>query len=258
MPEFLKTILEHKREEVRLLACRKSEFSNGRSDKKRDFVQALNKKPAIAIIAEVKKASPSKGVLCPNFHPVGIALKYQDGGADAVSVLTDERFFQGSAAYLTDIRKAIALPVLRKDFIIDPLQVMQTAALNADAMLLIAAALSDSQMEELYRACIEADIDPLIEIHSHGELERALRLSPAIIGINNRNLETFEVSLDTTISILPHIPPGIIVISESGISFPEHTGILMKAGVHAALVGESLIRSIDSGEMIKKLKHLPC
>jgi len=255
MTTFLKTILETKREEVKRLGRRKSEFSGGRSDARRAFTEALNKKPALAIIAEVKKASPSKGVIRPDFKPADIARRYEDGGADAVSVLTDEKFFQGSSAHLTAVRSAIGLPVLRKDFIIDPIQVQETAAINADAMLLIAAALSDGQMQELYEACREMDIEPLIEIHSPRELERALRLSPGLLGVNNRDLETFEVSLETTFKIRPYIPKECVVVSESGISTPAHTERLMKAGVHAALIGEALMRTQDAAALIKELKH---
>jgi indole-3-glycerol phosphate synthase len=255
MKTFLSRILESKREEVKGLARRRSEFSGGRSDPRREFVQALNKKPALALVAEVKKASPSKGIIQPDFHPVGTARRYEDAGAEAISVLTDEKFFQGSATCLQDIRKSISLPVLRKDFIIDPLQVEQTAALNADAMLLIAAALSDSQMRELYEACREMDIEPLIEVHSYRELDRALRLSPPLLGINNRDLETFDVSLETTLAILPHIPGDTVVVSESGISTPDDTERLMKAGAHAVLVGEALMRTDDTAALIGELKH---
>jgi indole-3-glycerol phosphate synthase len=254
-PAILDTIIQHKREEVKSLYARRSEFTGGRSKPARKFADALKRNLCMSLIAEVKKASPSKGLICANFDPEAIAKKYESGGADAVSVLTDEKFFMGSAEYLTCVRNAIQLPVLRKDFIIDPVQVEQTACLNADAMLLIAAALSDMQLKELYDTAIQKGIEPLVEIHNSTELDRVMKLSPIIIGINNRNLATFEVSLETTISLVSRIPMGVTVVSESGIFTGKDTAMLKEAGVHAVLVGESLMRAGDVGGLIRELKR---
>ena len=256
MANILTTILEHKRDEVKRLRRERSAFARGRADAKRPFVQSLNIKPELALIAEVKKASPSKGLICENFNPVQIAKTYEQGKANAVSVLTDERFFQGSLQYLKDIRDAISLPVLRKDFIIDPVQVEQSAAANADALLLIAAALSDAQIEELYYAGAELDVDVLIEVHDCRELDRAMKLSPPLIGINNRNLETFEVNLSTTLVTIECLHQEAAVVSESGIFTGEDTAKLIEVGVSAVLVGESLMRSENAEELIKELRHI--
>ncbi|MBD3391333.1 MAG: indole-3-glycerol phosphate synthase TrpC [Chitinivibrionales bacterium] len=256
MADFLKTILDHKREEVRALYAEKGRFAGGRSDSRRAFVQALTRHDDLGLIAEVKKASPSRGLIRDDFNPVEIASAYARGGADAVSVLTDARFFQGTIKYLEQVRGAVALPVLRKEFIIDPIQVAQTAAVNADALLLIAAALSDGQMNELYCASVELDIEPLIEVHDIREFERVMRISPTVIGINNRNLETFDVSLDATLAILPHVPESVTVVSESGIFNAADARCLRTAGVHAILVGESLMRSGDPGALITELKEV--
>ncbi|MFW5774670.1 MAG: indole-3-glycerol phosphate synthase TrpC [Chitinivibrionales bacterium] len=253
MSAILDKIIEHKKSEVRALRDRKSRFT-GRTDSKRPFVEALQTKPRLAVIAEVKKASPSKGLIRADFDPVAIASQYQQAEASAVSVLTDERFFQGHEDYLTMVRSHIELPVLRKDFIIDPLQVLHTATLNADAMLLIAAALSDGQMQELYAAAVEMNITPLIEIHNGQELDRVMNLSPALIGINNRNLMTFETSIQTSLDLIPAIPPEVTVVSESGIFGAGDTRPLIDAGVSAILVGESLMRSDDVSGLINELR----
>jgi indole-3-glycerol phosphate synthase len=254
MPRFLDEIIAAKKEEVRTLRARKLQ-APGRSSAKRDFVKALVKCEGLAVIAEVKKASPSKGIIASSFNPVAIAKTYEKGQAAAVSVLTDEKYFQGALSYLEDVRSAISLPVLRKDFIIDPVQVIQSACANADAMLLIAAILDQNQMQELYCAAIELSIDPLLEVHSMKECERVLKLSPTpqMIGINNRDLQTFETSLSTTLSIVGNIPREIVVISESGISTQEHTSALFKAGVRGVLIGESLMRADDPAVLIKTL-----
>jgi indole-3-glycerol phosphate synthase len=253
-PSILDTIIQHKREEVKSLYALRSEFTGGRSDTKRSFAAALDKKPELAIIAEVKKASPSKGLICAEFDPVAIAGRYELGGADAVSVITDKKFFMGDTEYLGLVRRAVVLPVLRKDFIIDPVQVEQTACLNADAMLLIAAVLSDMQLKELYDTAIQKGIEPLVEIHNSAELDRVMKISPAIIGINNRDLTTFELSLDTTMSLLPYIPENVTVVSESGIFTGKEAMLLKKAGVSAVLVGESLMRAKNAGELIGELR----
>jgi indole-3-glycerol phosphate synthase len=255
MTNILADIVATKKEEVRRLRS-DSTIHRGRIDEKRPFIDALAKAEGLGIIAEVKKASPSKGVISADFDPKVIAEKYGKGGATAISVLTDEKYFQGSLSYVTLVRETVSLPVLRKDFIIDPLQVRQSAAINADAMLLIAAILDPGQMEELYSAALELNLDPLMEIHSMKECERVLALSPPprCIGINNRDLATFKTDISLTLSIVGNIPQGIVIISESGIQTHEHAEALQKAGVRGLLVGESLMRSSDPGELIKELK----
>jgi len=248
---ILKTIVEYKKKEIAHLRTHGS-FAP-RSDTPRGFIKQLQSDAQIAVIAEVKKASPSKGLICSEFDPVTIAHRYEAGGARAVSVLTDEHFFQGSTAYLTQVRSTISLPVLRKEFIIDPLQVEETASLNADAMLLIAAILSDSQLQELYAATVEQGIDPLIEIHNHRELERVMKIEPALIGINNRDLNTFKTDIQTTIDLIREIPSQTTVVSESGIFTGTQTQKLATCGVTAVLVGESLMRHENPGSLIKEL-----
>jgi indole-3-glycerol phosphate synthase len=243
--QVLHKIIEQKRGEVRLLKEIKGTFT-GRSDEKRPFVKPLDKLPELALIAEVKKASPSKGVIKADFDPVKIAAQYENGGASAVSVLTDEKFFQGHVDYLESVRKSVSLPVLRKDFIIDILQVQHTAAINADAMLLIAAALDYSLMKDLFQAACELEIEPLIEIHNSRELDMVMKLEPEIIGINNRNLDTFVTDISVTLELTKHIPRNITVVSESGISNGAEAAKLAASGVRALLVGESLMRSDGS------------
>jgi indole-3-glycerol phosphate synthase len=252
MHSKLKEIIEQKKLELKAVRDLRSQY-HGRSDAKREFGKALQKENQLAIIAEVKKASPSKGIIQPNFNPVDIATKYEKGGASAVSVLTDVTFFQGSNDYLKRVREAVSLPILRKEFIIDPVQVEETAWLNADAMLLIAAILSNDQMTELYAAAVEFHIEPLIEVHTAKELDRAMRLEPTIIGINNRDLDTFVTDLQTTLSLVKHIPGDVTVVSESGIENKKQAVELKEAGVHAVLVGEMLMKLKDPGEMIRDL-----
>jgi indole-3-glycerol phosphate synthase len=257
MASILDTILTEKKEEVKRLYRERGRFS-GRSSEHRPFAKSLRSQGGPAIIAEIKKASPSRGVIRGDCDPQAIAKQYSDGGAAALSVLTDEKFFMGSSAYLEAARNAVSLPVLRKDFIIDPVQVAQTAFMNADAMLLIAAALSQSQMDELYCAGREAGLDILIEIHSTKELDRVLKLSPlpSCIGVNNRDLATFKTEIKTTLSIAPHVPKEIALVSESGIETAEQAKQLYKAGVSALLVGEGLMRAEDPGKLIKELSCL--
>ncbi|MDR3011664.1 MAG: indole-3-glycerol phosphate synthase TrpC [Chitinispirillales bacterium] len=255
MNQILRTIINQKHEEIRALKDMKGTLVNAkRTDTKRPFVNALNKYPELAIIAEVKKASPSKGVIKADFDPVKIAKTYEENGASAISVLTDEKFFQGHADYLKSVRGASSLPALRKDFIIDILQVQQTAQINADAMLLIAACLDDSQMKDLYQAADELDIEVLIEIHNARELDRTMKLEPPIIGINNRNLDTFITDIGVTMELIKHIPKNIIVVSESGIENGKQAKELAAAGVRALLVGESLMRAEDVGGLIEELR----
>jgi indole-3-glycerol phosphate synthase len=257
MPSILDTILAEKKEEVKRLQRERGRFS-GRSSERRPFAKSLRSQGGPAIIAEIKKASPSRGVIRNDFDAQAIAKQYADGGAAALSVLTDEKFFMGAPAHLEAARNAVTLPVLRKDFIIDPVQVAQTAFMNADAMLLIAAALSQGQMDELYCAGREAGLDILIEIHSTKELDRVLKLSPwpACIGVNNRDLATFKTDIKTTLAIAPHVPKEITLVSESGIENGDQAKELFKAGVSALLVGESLMRLDDPGKLIRELSEI--
>ena len=211
----------------------------------RGFREALVSDPGVSIIAEVKKASPSKGLLCPNFDPVSIAEDYQAGGAKAVSVLTDERFFQGNLEFIPKIRNEIDLPILRKDFIIDHFQIDEARLWGADAVLLIVAALDDSMLSELMAHTRENGIDPLVEVHNENEMERALAANADFIGVNNRNLEDFSVSIETTFRIKKALPSEVPLVSESGISTPDNIKRLLDAGIIATLIGEALVKAKD-------------
>ncbi len=206
-----------------------------------------------AVIAEVKKASPSKGVLRDPFDPAGIAQSYADGGAACLSVLTDEDFFQGSEAALVAARAACSLPVIRKDFIIDEYQVYEARAMGADCILLIVAALSDAQMLQLYQTAVELGMDVLVEVHDANELTRALALNPMLLGINNRDLRTFDVTLDTTLSLLGDIPKNTTVVTESGILNERDVQTMQDANVQAFLVGEAFMRAADPGAALREL-----
>jgi indole-3-glycerol phosphate synthase len=205
------------------------------------------------VIAEVKKASPSKGVLRADFRPAEIAESYAAGGASCLSVLTDEQFFQGSAEYLRQARAACTLPVIRKDFIVDLYQVYQAREMGADAILLIVAALDHGLMAELEACAQELGMDVLVEVHDGDELDAALRLKTQLLGINNRNLRTFEVTLDTTIGLLPRIPAERLVVTESGILAPADVKRMRDANVHAFLVGEAFMRAPDPGTELRRL-----
>jgi indole-3-glycerol phosphate synthase len=206
-----------------------------------------------AVIAEVKKASPSKGVLRADFEPAAIARSYEAGGAACLSVLTDERFFQGSAACLEQARTACALPVLRKDFIVDEVQVHEARAMGADCVLLIAACLDDAELADL-EACARAHgMDVLVEVHDAAELERALALRTRLVGVNNRNLRSFEVSLDTTLDLLPRVPGDRLLVTESGILARADVQRMRAAGVHAFLVGEAFMRAPEPGTALSEL-----
>ena len=220
------------------------------ADAPRDFVGALRQKLQAgqpAVIAEVKKASPSKGVIRQQFVPAEIAASYARHGAAALSVLTDEQFFQGSAAYLQQARAACNLPVLRKDFIVDAFQVDQARAWGADCILLIAACLDDTRMAELESQALELGMAVLVEVHDAAELERALRLKTPLLGVNNRNLRTFDVSLDTTLDLLPKVPANRLLVTESGIHERADVARMRAAKVNAFLVGEAFMRARDPG-----------
>ena len=222
----------------------------------RDFVRALQSKMAIgrsAVIAEIKKASPSKGVLRPIFDPPAIARRYEAGGAACLSVLTDRDYFQGAPEFLTAARAACSLPVLRKDFTVDEYQVVEARALGADCILLIVAALDDAHLAALESCAQDMGLAVLVEVHDAGELERALRLQTPLVGINNRSLKTFDVTLLTTLDLLPRIPREKLVITESGILAPADVALMRRHGVHAFLVGEAFMRAADPGAALATL-----
>ncbi|MEE8392217.1 MAG: indole-3-glycerol phosphate synthase TrpC [Anaerolineae bacterium] len=218
----------------------------------RDFAAALCT-PGVSLVAEVKRASPSKGLLRHDFDAVALAREYEANGAAAISVLTDQRFFQGSLDHLRDVRQNVGLPVLRKDFVLDPYQVYEARATGADAVLLIVAALGDGDLETLHRLVRQLGMDALVEVHDETELERALRVSPCIIGVNNRNLRTFEVDLETTARLRPLVPAGVILVSESGVHTREDVARLAAIGADAMLVGEALVRATDVGRKVREL-----
>lgn len=253
MSTILDKIIDQKKLEISALKNNKGKYTpNGGPH--RQFINALRVAPSLAIISEVKKASPSKGIICTNFDPVRIARAYQAGGAHAISVLTDEKFFQGNIDYLQAVRESVQLPILRKDFIIDILQVEETKDIGADAMLLIVAALDDYQLRDLYQAATSLGIDPLIEVHSSDELDRAMKIDPPLIGINNRNLNTFVTDLNVTIDLIKRIPRSTTVVAESGIENGSQALMLRKAGVKALLVGESLMKLDNPETLIKELR----
>ena len=220
-----------------------------------DFRGALAE-DGIALIAEVKKASPSKGVIREHFVPAEIAASYEKGGAACLSVLTDHDFFQGHEEYLQQARAACSLPVLRKDFTIDPYQVWEARALGADCILLIVAALEDELMAELYGAANEAGLDTLVEVHTGEELDRALKLGAPMIGINNRDLHTFELSLENTFKLLERIPDDRLLVTESGILAPADVAAMRARQVNAFLVGEAFMRAADPGAELKRFFSL--
>ncbi len=217
------------------------------------FLTALKNAEGPALIAEVKKASPSKGIIRKDFDPLKIARIYQDSGATCLSVLTDEPYFQGHDDYLLQIKQHIKIPVLRKDFMIDPYQILESRALGADCILLIMAALSDSQARELYDSATALGMDVLVEIHDLPELERAKNLNPMMLGVNNRNLKTLNVDVQTSYDLMHHMPDNTYKISESGISENTTIRALQNAGYQGFLVGESLMRENDIGLAVKNL-----
>ncbi len=259
MSDMLQTILARKADEVRagkrVHSLRDLEELTGIADSPRGFAHALRarvERGQIAVIAELKKASPSKGLIRDDFDPVVLAQSYEKGGASCLSVLTDEDFFQGSAENLILAHRNTQLPILRKDFMIDPWQVAQARSWGADAILLIVAALSDAQLEELYSAARHFHLDVLIEVHDLPELGRALELPGGIIGVNNRNLRTFETRLETTLELLPEVPEERLLVTESGIRHGSDLADMHARGVHAFLIGEHLMRAVDPGAELKR------
>ncbi len=258
--DILKRILQRKEEEVAERSRQTSldELTRlvGAAPPVRPFASALKDRideGRAAVIAEIKKASPSKGVLREDFHAAEIAVSYEKGGAACLSVLTDRDFFQGSEDYLRQARAACSLPVLRKDFIVDPYQVYEARHIGADCILLIVAALDDARLADLARLAGRLGMDVLVEVHDRAELERALSLDLELIGINNRNLRTFETCLETTLELLPLIPPGRIVVTESGILSREDVQTMRKHQVNAFLVGEAFMRVSDPGARLSDL-----
>ena len=260
MSDILDQIVAVKRQEVSA-AIKQKPLAAMRFDAEsrvltRDFVGALRSKIAAgkpAVIAEIKKASPSKGVLRADFMPADIAQSYAESGAACLSVLTDQQFFQGSTEYLKQARASCSLPVLRKDFIIDAYQVYESRVMGADCILLIAACLDDAQMRALETLAMALDMAVLVEVHDEAELERALLLRTPLIGINNRNLKSFEVSLDTSLRLLPKVPAERLLIAESGIATVADVRLLREAKINAFLVGEAFMRADEPGEALAAL-----
>lgn len=258
--DILQKIVAVKREEVAAARARRAlaalRVDAQASDAPRDFVGGLRAAVAAgraAVIAEVKKASPSKGVLREHFDPAAIAASYARHGAACLSVLTDERFFQGSAEFLRQARAACPLPVLRKDFMIDEYQVVEARALGADCILLIAACLDDALMSDLEDCAADLGMAVLVEVHDESELDRALRLRTPLVGINNRDLRSFQVSIDTTLRMVPRVPADRLLVTESGILAREDVRRLRDADVHAFLVGEAFMRAPDPGTALSNL-----
>lgn len=259
-PDILKKIIARKHEEIteRSQQVNLAEMIERAkvADSCRGFVDAMKSKITAgdaAVIAEIKKASPSKGVMREHFVPAEIAASYEKGGAACLSILTDKDFFQGSEKYLQQARAACSLPVIRKDFIVDPYQVYEARAINADCILLIVAALEDAQMRELAELATQLGMDVLVEVHDAEELARALPLNLPLIGINNRNLRTFEVSLQTTLDMLGSIPDDRIVVTESAIHSAEDVTLMREHAVNAFLVGEAFMRADDPGVQLATL-----
>lgn len=260
MSDILNKIVEVKRQEVTAALKRKS-FDAMRADAEsrvltRDFVGAMRAKISAgqpAVIAEIKKASPSKGVIREDFIPADIAQSYAEHGAACLSVLTDKDFFQGCPDYLKQARASCALPVLRKDFMIDPYQVYEARAMGADCILLIAACLDDAQMADMEAIAHSLDMAVLVEVHDATELQRALKLKTPLVGINNRNLRTFEVSLQTTLGMLKDVPADRVLVTESGILQRSDVQTMRDAQVHAFLVGEAFMRAPEPGVALAQL-----
>ncbi len=251
MSTILETICETKKDEV--AALRREGIRCVRTDKPRDFYAGLKKKEPVGLIAEVKKASPSRGVIRADFNPEAIALDYENGGANCISVLTDEKYFQGANEYIKKVRTASTLPVLRKDFIIDPLQIEEAYNIGADAILLITAILDEYQLGDFYSQASGLGLGVLVEVHDEKEVERALKINPRIIGINNRNLHDFSVSLETTKKLARIVTPETLLVSESGIFTNDDVMKVKDYGASAILVGESLMRREDIRSAVRAL-----
>ena len=259
-PDILKKIIARKKIEIE--ECRNNISLDDMIAKSkyglptRGFYEALNnksKRKESAVIAEIKKASPSRGVLRKDFNPIDIAKSYESGGATCLSILTDKDFFKGDNQYLIDAREAVNIPVLRKDFIIDPYQIYEARAINADCILLIASCLNDIQLKNLSNLAIELSMDVLVEVHDLDELKRALKLNLPMVGINNRNLRTFEVSLQTTIDLLKEINDNSLVITESGILTKQDVELMRVNEIYGYLVGEAFMRQDNPGMALQEI-----
>jgi len=264
MANFLEKILENTRGEIEL---RKKQFPADElkksaekllhAPKNQRFNRAL-KTNRIEIIAEIKKASPSRGIISADFDPAEIAKSYEAGGAAAISVLTDEKFFQGKLSFLDDVSRAVNLPLLRKDFILDEYQIYEAAFHKANAILLLAVALSCQQIQQFIQLAAILGLDAVVEVHDADELEKALDANAAIIGVNNRNLKTFEVDLSTSLELAHRIPGNVLRVSESGIFSYQQVGKLSQAGFDAVLIGESLMRQSDKKAFLQELRGEKC
>ena len=259
-PDILKRIVERKwlelAERKKLVSVDELADRAGAAGAPRGFAAAMRRsieKREPAVIAEIKKASPSKGVIREDFDPEAIARRYEQAGATCLSVLTDVDFFQGADAYLVAARQATALPVLRKDFVVDPYQVMEARAIGADCVLLIVGILDDARLRDLHDEATRLGMDVLVEVHDGAELQRALALSPALVGINNRDLRTFKTDLNTTFSLLEQVGDGACVITESGINTREDVTAMQARGVYGFLVGEAFMRAEDPGAELRAL-----
>ena len=259
-PDILKKILDRKQQEIaqrsQTVPLQQMMAHAEDADTPRGFVTAIEAKVnagKAAVIAEIKKASPSKGLLRANFMPAEIAMSYEQHGAACLSILTDKDFFQGDEAYLEQARAATSLPVIRKDFIIDPYQVYEARSIKADCILLIVSALNDQQLNDLTDLALNLDMDVLVEVHDAAELERALLLNLPLIGINNRNLSTFETRLETTLELLNQIPDNQTVITESGIHTPADVALMRDNDVNGFLIGEAFMRADDPGHQLSTL-----
>ncbi len=255
MSDKLAEIIATKRLEVEALMPR-AELLRAAALQRNDFggfLAALNRGPnRLGVIAELKKASPSAGIIDPDFDPVRQAKRYLDGGASCMSILTDEPYFHGSLSYLTQISKFSDAPLLRKDFTIHEIQIHEAAVSGADAILLIVAALDDEQLKRLYDEAKSIMLDVLVEVHDLREMDRALELGADLIGVNNRNLKTFEVDLETTAELADEVPDDVLLVSESGIKSPEDAMRVLEAGANAVLIGETLMRADDPSREIEK------
>lgn len=255
---ILDTIVERKKIEVQNLKSHGVQLPKGFQDREvappRGFLKALVDFSGVAIIAEAKKASPSKGVICEDFQPVEIAKNYMDNGAQAISVLTDTDFFQGKLSYLMEVREAVSLPVIRKDFMIDELQINEARIHGADAILLIAAILDLHQLKDYHAYAKELGMDVLVEVHDERESEMALEASSELIGVNNRNLKDFSMDLETTFRLKRYIPDEIPLVSESGLKTEAHFARLRDENITAALIGETLMRAGADSDLLKSLR----
>ena len=256
--DILKKIVEEKWREVEtckqeMPISRLIDNSKGDIRKCADAIEARSSRSQPAIVAEIKKASPSRGVIRRNFEPVSIARSYENAGATCLSVLTDVSFFKGSNQCLENAREAVSVPVLRKDFIVDPYQVYESRCIGADCILLIVGILENSSLNQLYDLSVSLGMDVLVEVHDEAELEMALEVSPRLLGINNRNLRTFDVNLQTTLDLLTKVPQGTLIITESGIHTRENVEMMMNNDVYGFLVGEALLEEDNPGKKLKSI-----